>query len=156
MVHDVKYSGCSTEEKLKKVKALLDVKKSNVAVLSSLDEIAWILNLRGNDIEYNPMFLSYLLIIFDAKTEIFLYSDPDKFKDETVQNYLKTLGVHLLPYLQIFADLKKMKGKAIGISLDSANAKLVQAIDIKENASVDIQDSIQVLKVLSLYLYSFS
>lgn len=61
-VHDVKYSGITVPEKYKKVEAKLE-KKVDALLVTTLDDIDWLVNLRGNDIPYNPVFFSYALFM---------------------------------------------------------------------------------------------
>lgn len=56
------YAGLSREEKLKKVRDIMEEKEADILVLTAIDEIAWLLNLRGNDVMYTPVFLSYMII----------------------------------------------------------------------------------------------
>ena len=65
-----KYAGESRESKIKRVRAVMEEKGADTFVLTSLDDIAWLLNIRGNDVAYNPVVLSYLLL---GKKEIRLY-----------------------------------------------------------------------------------
>ena len=147
-IHDIKYCGCHIEEKLKKLHDLLNSKKCTAAVLNALDEIAWLLNLRGSDIDYNPMFVSYMIIICEAKgLQVSLYVDLDKFKDSIVGEYLKKYGVTLHPYEQVAADIKKLSDKAVGVEMDSVSAKILQAVKENNNSIIDLQDSIGYLKV---------
>ena len=59
-IHEEKYAGESVKEKYKKVANKLD-KKIEALLVTTLDDIDWVLNLRGRDISYNPVFISYLL-----------------------------------------------------------------------------------------------
>lgn len=59
-IHEVKYSGETVQEKYNKVAAKLD-KNLHALLVTTLDDIDWLLNLRGKDIKYNPVFFSYLL-----------------------------------------------------------------------------------------------
>ncbi|MFQ7549448.1 MAG: aminopeptidase P family N-terminal domain-containing protein [Blautia marasmi] len=59
---DVKYVGRSREEKLADVRRIMKEEGANTHLLSSLDDIAWLLNIRGNDIECNPVILSYVIL----------------------------------------------------------------------------------------------
>ena len=70
---EAKYTGLTTHEKLKKV---FDKLGSSVDLLlvTSLDEIAWLLNLRGTDIAYNPVFFSYAIVHPDYKIDLFIDS----------------------------------------------------------------------------------
>jgi Xaa-Pro aminopeptidase len=70
-----------------------------------LDEVAWTLNLRGSDIDYNPVFVSYLLITADSAT---LYINPAKVNAE-VAEYLKAEGVGIQPYADIESALRTLR-----------------------------------------------
>jgi len=61
-IHEDSYAGKTVEEKLALVKEGMDKIHANNLLLASLDDIAWLLNLRGGDVECNPVFLSYFLI----------------------------------------------------------------------------------------------
>ncbi len=70
--------------------------------IGKLDEIAWVLNLRGNDISYNPVFFSYLLIDFtEPKARAKLFIDKIKIS-ENVQEYLSKNNIEALDYDDIF------------------------------------------------------
>ena len=60
--HDLQYSGKSIESKISQIRLILRSNKCDYYLLSSLDSIAWLLNLRGNDILYTPLNLAYLII----------------------------------------------------------------------------------------------
>ena len=148
-MHDIQYSGKSSEEKIEKVCEILKSRKCFFGVISALDQIAWLLNLRGSDIDFNPLFTSYLVIVLKegAKAEVTLYSDTDKFKDQAVRDYLKKVGITLKPYKEVMTDLAKIEGKNAGIELDSVNAKILQVVKSKNNTVVDLQDTIPCLKL---------
>lgn len=59
-IHEEKYAGSTVQEKYVKVAAKLE-KKVDVLLVTTLDDIDWVLNMRGTDISYNPVFISYLL-----------------------------------------------------------------------------------------------
>ena len=62
---EIKFSGKSWEDKVTDIRKAMTEKGSDVLVLSALDDIAWILNLRGSDIQYNPVFFSYTVVTLD-------------------------------------------------------------------------------------------
>ena len=64
-VLDVKYAGKTREEKIAKVREEMKKAGADIHVISSLDDIVWLLNIRGNDIEYNPVVLSYVVLTMD-------------------------------------------------------------------------------------------
>ena len=81
---DMQYSGESTASKLARVRGKMKEAGAGVHLLSSLDDIAWLLNLRGNDIAYCPLVLSYLLV-FEDHAELF--ADRDKFPDSILASF---------------------------------------------------------------------
>ena len=62
---EMKFTGKSWEEKVTEIRERMKEKETDVLVLSALDDIAWVLNLRGSDIQYNPVFFSYTAITHD-------------------------------------------------------------------------------------------
>ena len=79
IVHGEQWAGESVASKLSKVRAKLQDSKCSALVVTALDEIAWLLNLRGSDVEYNPVFLSFLLLTL---TDATLYVDGSKITAE--------------------------------------------------------------------------
>ncbi|KAI1001740.1 putative Xaa-Pro aminopeptidase P [Podosphaera aphanis] len=94
------FSGKDMTIKLKGLRTELEKRKSAGFVVSLLDEIAWLFNLRGSDISYNPVFFSYASI---TPTTATLYVDSSKLSDDTNQ-YLKENGVFIRPYENVFED----------------------------------------------------
>lgn len=103
---DVKYAGLSRCEKIRKVQDELSNKKACAYILSSLDDIAYTLNLRGFDVEYNTFFASYLIFENDKTT---LFVDLDKIKD--VKEILEKDNITVLSYSEIFNYIEKMPAK---------------------------------------------
>jgi len=64
--HFVLYTGKSWPEKVSKVREKMSKKKAVGLVVTALDEIAWLLNLRGSDISYNPVFFAYVIVTTDS------------------------------------------------------------------------------------------
>ena len=148
IVHDVKYSGESTVEKLNTIREIIENKRCDSALIYALDQIAWILNLRGSDIKFNPYFMSYLIITLDeGKPTVTLYSDIDKFKNEKVQNYLKDNNVKLVPYESIAEDAAKLEGRRVAVELALVNAKISSILKNKASEMVDLGEEIALLKV---------
>ncbi|KAI2642788.1 aminopeptidase-like protein [Xylaria nigripes] len=97
---DMKFAGKDVKTKVEELRKELVKKKSLGFVISMLDEIAWLFNLRGNDIPYNPVFFSYAIVTSDEAT---LYVDSSKLSSEC-QAYLKENEVAIKPYQDIFTD----------------------------------------------------
>jgi Xaa-Pro aminopeptidase len=77
---ETKYTGLSTVEKLKKIFEKLGA-SVDMMLVTSLDEIAWVLNMRGTDIAYNPVFFSYAILYPDYKIDLFI--DSSKIEGAT-------------------------------------------------------------------------
>ena len=73
---DEKFSGESLESKLKRLREKMKEKNATVHILSTLEDIGWLLNLRGNDFEYNPFVLAYAIISMER---LLLFTDISKF-----------------------------------------------------------------------------
>ncbi|KAI0127512.1 metallopeptidase family M24 [Xylariales sp. AK1849] len=108
-----KFAGKDVKAKLTDLRKEMEKKKSLGFVVSMLDEIAWLFNLRGNDIPYNPVFFSYAVITADSAT---LYIDSSKLSKES-QTHLANNGVEVKPYDTIFED-----ATALGESAKASNA----------------------------------
>lgn len=97
-----RYAGKEIKAKLEGLRK--EMKKSPGFIVSMLDEIAWLFNLRGNDIPYNPVFFSYAAITPASAT---LYIDESKLSSD-VKTYLKSNGISVRPYDAIFDDASSL------------------------------------------------
>ena len=93
-IQPLEFAGESAESKIKRVRKVLREQKAEGILISQLDEIAWLLNMRGSDVHCNPVFVSYVLLTLN---EITLFIDSEKL-DETAEKYLKSIGVGIHPY----------------------------------------------------------
>ena len=104
-------TGASCTEKLNRIREAIAKNGASAIILSALDEIAWTLNLRGDDVHCNPVFNSYLLISKEGYT---LYILEDKITDE-VRTYLKAHQVEIKTYSRLAEDIKAFKEKHEGV-----------------------------------------
>ena len=104
-------TGASCTEKINCIREAISANGASAIILSALDEIAWTLNLRGNDVHCNPVFISYLLISEEGYT---LYILEEKITDE-VRSYLKEHQVEVKAYPTLAEDLKAFKEKHQGV-----------------------------------------
>jgi len=117
------FSGKDVKTKLEELRKDLEKKQSSGFIVSMLDEIAWLFNLRGNDIPYNPVFFSYAAI---TPTTATLYVDSSKLSSEC-RTYLADYGVSVRPYEKIFDD-----SAALSQSLDTPNDESQEEPKIKK------------------------
>lgn len=91
---DIRYAGEDRRAKISRIREYMSEAGAEHHILTTLDDIAWTLNIRGNDILYNPMVLAYLYI---GMEDAVLYADRDKFSDE-LTNRLEKDGVLISDY----------------------------------------------------------
>ncbi len=117
---ELKWAGRSRTEKMAEVRKAMEESRTDYFLLSSLDDIAWLLNLRGDDIPCNPVFLSYLVVAGD---EAFLFAGEEAFPDPVRESLAKD-GVHLLPYSDFYSWLCKLPSAArVLLDKDSLNSR---------------------------------
>lgn len=125
---DIKYTGESTSDKLKRIREEMDKAGASIHVLTTLDDICWTLNIRGNDIEFFPLVLAYAII---TKNTVELYIDESKLDDEMKSNLAKD-SVVLHPYNDIYEDARKI-GENEVVLLDPAKVNYALYNNIPSN-----------------------
>ncbi len=107
--HDGKFLDTTAKEKLAKVRSEMAKIGASHHLLSSLDDIAWLTNLRGADVDYNPVFLAHLLISNDDAT---LFVDDVKISDE-IKNSLAKSGINIADYQNVKSALAKLQANDV-------------------------------------------
>lgn len=102
-------TGQDVSDKLTEIRRVMVSQGCTYHIISTLDDIAWVLNLRGRDVPYNPVFLAYLLIDEESAT---LYTDPRRLDDE-VKKYLHHHQIATAPYDRFFDDLPTLNGAVL-------------------------------------------
>ena len=106
------FAGETVESKLARIREIVNRKSSNrkwALVISALDEIAWLLNIRGNDVEYNPVVISYAVLEDDKCT---LFVNAEKM-DSPAQNYFDFNNIEVKPYEAVYDYLASLTGTII-------------------------------------------
>lgn len=101
-IHGPQFAGISCLEKIAQIREAIQQNACTSILISALDEVAWTLNLRGNDVHCNPVFVSYLLITSQDAT---LYIIEEKLSDE-IKHYLSANHISIKPYQQIAEDIE--------------------------------------------------
>lgn len=130
----LEYSGEPCKQKIGRIRKVLQEEGAKGLLISALDEIAWVLNMRGTDVHCNPVFVGYLLITADAAT---LYIHPDKLTAET-RSYLTENQIQAKGYSQVAQDLEEYKEENLQLS-GSTNYALYQAASL--HSKVLLHDS---------------
>ena len=123
-IHPVEYAGTEASEKLGMVRKCLTDHQADAIIVSALDDIAWVLNLRGTDIHCNPVFVSYLVIGHQEST---LYACSSN-TDGPVQAYLSALNISLKPYDTISSDLSACPYGRILLDAAHTNHAILQSL----------------------------
>lgn len=99
--------GESREDKIAWLRSFLADNNYHTILLTSLDEIAWLLNVRGTDVEYNPVLISFLTVSLDSINWYIRKTGTATFDDESIDSImeLKASGVNILPYDDIYIDI---------------------------------------------------
>ncbi|MGM8205010.1 aminopeptidase P family protein [Clostridium perfringens] len=127
-LHEVKYCGKSAKEKLREVREEMKKLGANNYIIASLDDIAWLYNIRGNDVKCNPVVLSYALV---KENEAYLYVDKSKFTSKMEEELLNE-GVTLKSYDEIGNAISNLEGKIL-IDQNKISAYLYECIKDKNN-----------------------
>lgn len=118
--------GLSAEKKVENIRKKLSEARADCLVISALDEIAWTLNLRGGDIDFNPVFLSFMAISGD---EILLFAQREIFSEKIAEN-LKKIGVKILDYFDVYNE-EIWLYKRVWLDSGAVNFRLKNTVKIR-------------------------
>ena len=122
-----KYTGKTYKEKVKEIRVALKEKNADYNIISSLDDIAWIYNFRGDDVQHNPVALSFTVI---SEKKASLYIDKNKLNEEA-KKYFKDNKVEVKGYFEFFEDIKKLKGNIL-VDFNKISYAIYEAITKNE------------------------
>ena len=134
--HDITFCGKTRYAKLTKIRKKMSELDCNYHFVGSLDDIAWIFNLRGNDVDYNPLALSYAII---EKEKATIYLNEQQITDKLINN-LREDDIIIENYNSVFADLEEIPGSAnVLLDINRTNLRSFNSISAniieKENPS---------------------
>lgn len=119
------YTGMTRGEKLALIRSAVADKGADCFVLSSVDDIAWLFNLRGGDVEHNPVFMSYTVI---SEEETVLFANVGSFSAE-LEARLKAEGISLREYPDVYEYVKHIpEGSRVLLDRSKVNVALLNAI----------------------------
>lgn len=120
-----KYTGQSAADKLTAIRNDMKEHGADIHLVASLDDIAWILNLRGGDVDYNPVFYSFLII---TEESAILFAFEEALSPE-ILSYLKGIGVQIQPYGEFYETAAKMTaGHKVLLDENKANYTLISSL----------------------------
>lgn len=122
---DIRWTGKSRADKIAEIREQMKAKEVDTFILTSLDDIAWLLNIRGNDIHCCPVVLSYLVMM---ENELRLYANAAAFSEE-IRSNLEADGVKIYPYDDVYSYVQSISSdKKVLLSRANVNSRLVSNI----------------------------
>jgi Xaa-Pro aminopeptidase len=142
-IHDMKLAGESAPDKIGRIRKALRKKHADGMLTAALDNIAWMLNLRGSDVHCNPVFVSYLLVTMQRVT---LFVDSRKL-DGTVKDYLRSIGVEHKEYSEVGDALRRYPDYSVLIDPDEVNYTLAKTVKcgkvVREESPVPMMKAVK-------------
>lgn len=122
---DIRWTGKSRADKIAEIREQMKAKEADTFILTSLDDIAWLLNIRGNDIHCCPVVLSYLVMM---ENELRLYANAAAFSEE-IRSNLEADGIKIYPYDDVYSYVQSISSdKKVLLSRANVNSRLVSNI----------------------------
>ena len=122
---DEKYTGKPASQKIEELRKAMKGEHADVHVLTTLDDIVWLLNIRGGDVPHNPVVLSYVVV---TETECFLFINEETL-DDRLKAYLKGLQVTVKPYDHIYQIVKSFHRQRVLLERSRVNYAIVNNLD---------------------------
>lgn len=143
ILHDIDFCGEGRNDKLLNVRKKMNELKVKSFILTSLDDIAWLFNIRGNDVKFNPVVMAYAIIKMD---EVTLYIENNKVTDEIISEF-KSQNITIKRYEEIISDVKTLTD-SVYIDPAKVNASIFNAIpkEIKVIEGINITTSLKAIK----------
>lgn len=136
-------TGESAKSKLKRLRRAMKEKNADMHLITSLEEVAWIYNLRGGDVKHTPVFFAFLIIEPEGEK---LYVLDETFKESSKAEHLPET-TEILPYFEIFNDLCSLPSGRLLLSKDRVSYAVVKSLP--ENVTqIDGEDPAELMKAL--------
>ncbi len=124
-----KYTGAEIEEKLVHIREMMGRKNADVHIMTTLDDICWTFNIRGRDVECNPVIMAFSAI---TKDRAYIYADRERFNSD-IESIFNEAGVDIRPYEQIYDDIKTFTGRIL-IDRKRINMRIYESVISNVNA----------------------
>ncbi len=135
---DNEYTGEDCIDKINRIKEALDKEKADSTFLGSIDDIAWITNVRGMDVKCNPVFLSYMII---SKSETVIFMEKEEASDE-IKAYFESKNIKIKDYNQVLEIIKDYDfGNSVLLDEESVNFACFNLISKNRNVIKAINPS---------------
>ena len=122
--YPLEYAGVSRTEKTETIRGDMAKEGAEALILSSLSDIAWLTNLRGSDVDCNPVFFAFALL---TASELRLYADKSAFTPE-LEETLRGEGIELIQYERFYDDLKALDTASVMLDRETCSELILQSI----------------------------
>lgn len=136
-----RYAGKAASDKIAELRCEMEKQRADIHIVTTLDDIVWLLNIRGNDIPCNPVVLSYMAVTMDM---IYFFVNP-AVVSEKVRGYLEKLGIELCPYQEIYSFVKAIRKSRVLLEKGKVNYMIVQNLH-ESNKIIDQMNPISTMK----------
>lgn len=144
---DSEYTGKSREEKLHDVRGKMSAQQADVLLLTALDEIAWLLNLRGGDVAYTPVFMAYMIVTGERA----VLCVQERSMSETIRTKLEQAGIFIKPYEAVEDELRGiLPGNRVWIDTGTVNYRLVSCLPA-EVERIDKSSPVALMKAVKTH-----
>lgn len=138
------YTGRSTAEKLSWLQQWMTQHRVDVFPITKLDQIAWLFNLRGQDIDYNPVFIAYSIVTPGA---VHLFSTQSRFEQAAIQSLQSITGIQLHPYQDYAKFLTvNVSGKRVLLDPKHTTYGTVQVVSSQQGVIVILDNPVEIEK----------
>ncbi len=144
-VWDDKYAGKSAKDKITEIQNKMKEKSADFHLICTLDDIAWIFNIRGNDVPFNPVVVAYAMIT-ESDATLYIYSEKVPADEKSK---LESAGIKIKGYDEVYEDVKSLEsGKNILIDPNKSNTWLYDAIPagVKKIEQMNISTLLKAVK----------
>ncbi len=128
-IYDISYAGVSSQDKIAAIRKEMQEQGISSLFLSALDEIAWVLNIRGKDVKCNPVVISYLLI---TSSDVIWFIAPEKLTSE-ITGYLNSQGVQTHPYEDVETALGSYLISPLSLNQSKTNYAIFSSVPAECN-----------------------
>ncbi|TYK12643.1 putative Xaa-Pro aminopeptidase P [Cucumis melo var. makuwa] len=136
MIHPLEFTGRSVEDKLKTLRTKLSQEKAHGLIVTGLDEVAWLYNIRGSDVSYCPVVHAFAIVTLNSA---FFYVDKRKVSDE-VRLYMEQNGIEVRDYSAVITDVSLLASNQLNLSSFVKGSEVRANVEV-ELSSIDIAGS---------------
>lgn len=141
---DTFFSGKDFKEKLSNIRDIMKQDKINTYIIGSLEDQAWLYNLRGNDVKHTPVFLAFTII---TDNDVVLFIDQNKI-DIDVQKYLDENGIIVKPYFDIYDYVKSFRQRKILMDFNTINYQIYSNLYFGRNQTINRPNPTSLMKAI--------